>query len=190
MQPEQANDTMMEICRLRRRTRSDLQAFWFPLIVFGALSIGGAAVILASWGLAVALYWAVAGPAGGIATGHYYHQRGRNLGVETPPARYIAVAIAIMVGCFLTGALGGARGSDLTAAVGPSLCISVGYVAFAYLERSVSVAVIAIALGALACALVIGDMMPNRIAAILALVYGVTFLLTGLLFRAAAKGRE
>jgi hypothetical protein len=190
MQPDQANDTLMEIGRLRGRTRSDLQALWFPLIVFGVLSIGGAAVILVSWGWGIALYWAVAGPAGGIATGRFYHQRGRDLGVEAPPAPYVGVAIAIMVGCFLTGMLGGMLGSALTAAVGPSLAISVGYVAFAYLERRASVAVIAIALGALAGGLVASDLTPSRIAAILALTYGVTFLATGLLFRTAAKGRE
>ena len=105
----EAHTLSLELDRLSKRPTALLnQEYWFPFAVFGVLSLIGAAVF-ATWNpddTGSGLYWAVAGPAGGIATSWWFARRGTSLGVR--PKRvwvYPAIAVALFVSASLVGAL-------------------------------------------------------------------------------------
>jgi hypothetical protein len=120
---------------------------------------------------AVALYWAVAGPAGGIATGAYAYRRSLWVGVAPSPLPYFVTAVAILVGASLTGAL--SSGSTRTTA--PYLVVAVGFLVFAWLDRHPVAAVAAVVATG-----------PVHGCAILSATFGLAFASTGL----ALRGRE
>ena len=186
MKPDLAAETLEKIDGVRRQTRADLRAFWFPLVVFGSLTLGSAAVVPAAGGDAVGLYWAIAGPAGGVATGWYYYRHQQRTGVEGPAAPYVATGLAILVGALLAGGLGSASASELAAAVGPTMVVSAGYFVFARLERSVVLAALAAGLGALAVAVGLSGMDGEPATVVLALCSGAASLLIGLFYRLGA----
>lgn len=181
--PDTAGETLREVERLRHRTRTGLGAFWFPLVVFGALSLASAAVVSLDDGEALGVYWAIAGPLGAIATGVYYYRRERTVGVERPAAPYLVTAAGIIVGSFVVAGLASTLGSDAGAAATPSIVVSAGYLAFAWLERSPSLAAIAAALAALAIVLWAGRLGADSVATALALAYGATWVVTGAVYR-------
>ncbi len=59
-----AAETLQRVGDVRRRARSDLLAFWFPLVVFGCITLVSAAVVGFFGGEALAFYWPIAGTAG------------------------------------------------------------------------------------------------------------------------------
>lgn len=132
-------ETLRDIESIRIRTQQQLNHFWFPLMLFGALSIVSAVVGAAYGGPAVGMFWLVAGPLGGAATGLYYHKRESRLGVETNPVPWIATAAGIMVGCFATGFGGGALDMPALSTLGPLLSIAAGYLIFGRLARSMAI---------------------------------------------------
>lgn len=129
---------------------------------------------------AVALYWAVAGPAGGIATGAYAYRRSLWVGVAPSPLPYLVTAVAILVGASLTGAL--SSGSTRTTA--PYLVVAVGFLVFAWLDRHPVAAVAAVV--ALVAAVAVVATGPVHGCAILSATFGLAFASTGL----ALRGRE
>lgn len=186
-----ATDTLLnDVERLRRRTRADLRATWFPLVLFGVLSMASAAVAWRFGPSALGLFWAMAAPVGSVATGVYYSRREHRMGLEAPVAPYVIVAGVIIVGAFVTGGLGGALGATAVSVFGPPLWISAGYLLFARLARSRGLAAVAVALATLTVATGVAKMQPDQAAWILSLAYGAAFLVTGLVFRASATGRR
>jgi hypothetical protein len=175
----QAQDIVDEVERLRNATRSQLAALWWPLFLFGILSLASAAVIAGLGTDALGAYWTVAGPLGGIAVGLYYRNRERALGVESPSLPYILTGLGIFVGAMTAGVAGDALGSDLAAAAGPSLVVSAGYLVFALLERSPLLGAVAVALGVEAAWLWAAGGDPESIALVLASTYGTAFVATG-----------
>jgi hypothetical protein len=188
MASQPADTLLNDIERLRRRTRADLHETWLPLVLFGALSIAGAAVALRFGATSLALFWGVSAPAGSVATAIYYHRREHRVGLQVAAAPYIVAAAAIIVGAFLTGGVGGAVGAATISAFGPPLCISAGYLLFARLARSRGLAAVAVALAVLTVAAAAARMSPDQAAWSLSLIYGVAFLATGLVFRASSSG--
>ncbi len=156
---------------------------WFPLVLFGALFLLSAPVVWLAQGPSVGAYWALAGPAGGVTVGWYYQRRERGLGLEGPWVRYMVTGVGIMVGCFAAVALGKALDSDMFVTVGPCLVVSAGYVVFALLDRSPALGVVAMALAATSLGVAATGWEPRDVGALLALVYGGTFLATGLVYR-------
>jgi hypothetical protein len=178
-----AAETLEQVQEVRRSTRSDLRAFWFPLVVFGAVTIVSAAVVAAAGGEALAVYWPVAGTAGGILTGWYYGRREHQLGIEGSATPYIATAVAIMVGAMLAGVLGSQFGSGLAGAVGPSVVVAAGYFVFARLERSTTLAALAGIMLALAVGVAFSGMDADPATIVLGLTTGSASLLTGVFQR-------
>jgi hypothetical protein len=131
-------EALREIEQLRSRTHRQINHFSFPLMLFGALMVVDAAIGMAFGGLAAGLFWVVAGPGGGAATGIYYHRRESKLGVETNPMPIIATAVAMMVGCFAAGFGGAALDLPVLSTLGPMFCISAGYLMFGRLVDSMS----------------------------------------------------
>lgn len=129
MEQRLAAGTLDQLTDVRRSARTDLQAFWFPLVVFGSLTILSAGVVVAAGVEALSAYWPLAGVAGGALTSWHYHRREQRLGLQGPAAPYIATAGAILVGAMLAGALGSRVGPGLAGAVGPALVVAAGLAA-------------------------------------------------------------
>lgn len=183
MTAEHPHILLHDVERLRQRTRSHLQAIWFPLVVFGGLSMMSAAVAWRFGGPSLGVFWLAAAPAGSVVTAVFYRRREHRIGLEAPPAPYVVAAIGIILGAFLTGGLGGALGAAAVSAIGPPLCVSAGYLVFARLARSRGLAVVAGVLAVLTLTLAAAHVKPDRAAWVLALTYGTVFGLTGLVYR-------
>ena len=180
----EARDLLDEIERRRRRTRADLGGLWFPLVLFGGITLVSAVV---AWGFGperLGLFWLVTGPAAAVVTSMYYWRHELRVGVESHATPYVMTGAGILAGCFFLGWLGDALGAHTLSSVGPALVVSAGYVVFARLQRAVGLAVVALGLAVVAAALPATGVEPGRAAVILALAYGSVFVATGLAYRA------
>jgi hypothetical protein len=131
---------LQEVGALRRRTRADRHAYWFPLVLFGVLTVAalplyverlrcdssglcfsgggpGQRALFAMGGLVLGMdalvgwYWLVALLVGGLATVWWYRWRAGRRGVQG------RVGVALLVGLVTLGALlGGTMGWLLPAA--------------------------------------------------------------------------
>ncbi len=173
-------ETLERVQDVRKSARSNLQAFWFPLVMFGSLTILSAALVVVAGGEALGVYWPVAGIGGGALTGWHYGRREHMLGLKGPAAPYIATALAIVVGATLAGVLGSQKGSGLAGAVAPSMVVAAGYFVFARLERSTVMAGLAAVMVALAAGVAFSGMDAEPATVVLALSTGTASLLTGL----------
>ena len=180
---EEARELMEEIERRRRQTRADPGGFWFPLVLFGVITLLSAVVAWRFGPERLGLFWIVAGPAGGIVTGIHYCRHQLQVGVEGNGAPYVITGVGILVGASSLGWLGDALGEHMVSVVGPCLVVSAGYAVFSRLERSIGLAVVAVVLAVLAGAVAITGVEPDRAAVILALASGAVFLATGLAYR-------
>lgn len=113
---------------IRRTTRRDVQSFWFPLTLFGALSL----VSLPLAGIGSAIFWALAAPAAMVAIGAYYGRRERQLGVSGPARPYVVVSLAMVAGAFVISGLA----PDRWKGVAWAFPIAAGYLAFGLIDRS------------------------------------------------------
>jgi hypothetical protein len=138
--PQDAADVLDHVESLQRQTRSLLHAFWFPLVVFGALTLASAVVQWVWAGPAVGIYWAVAGLLGGAAVGLHYRSRELRLGLSTPATPYVLTAAGMMAGAFL---LPGITSGDLQQVVS-TFAVAAGYLVFAWLDRSRTLAGLAV----------------------------------------------
>ena len=135
---EDISGTLHELERVRRATRVDLQGFWFPLVLFGGLVLVSVPLVRTD-DSAPAVFWAIAGPAGGAAVGWYYHRHELRVGVVRSGAPYVLVTAGLMAGAFLLPALTAGRLQEVASA----FAVAAGYFAFAALERSWVVAAVA-----------------------------------------------
>lgn len=142
-----------------------------------------ASVVALAGGEALAVYWPIVGTADGVLTGWHYHRHQRRTGVEGPAAPYIVIAASVLVGATLVGWMGSGADSQLAAAVGPALVVAAGYLAFAWLERSPTLAALASVLAALALVLAFSGIDGEPATVILALATGVASVGIGLACR-------
>lgn len=180
--PEDPATTLRELDEVRRRTRAAVHPAWFPLVLFGLLGLVSAPFCAVADGLGVGLFWLVAGPAGGIATSLHYRKRALSLGAGVNGGPYWAVAAGIFVGAWVTGA----SGSERVETAGPMLAVALGYLAFAYLERSRPVAVVAGGLALTAVAVGLTGVAHGCL--VLSLTFGLSFTITGLVLRRHDRG--
>ncbi len=178
--PQDAIDVLRQVEAVERRTRSLMQAFWFPLVVFGALTLASAPVQWATSGAAIAVFWALAGPLGGAAVGWYYRSRELRVGLTVSPTPYIITAVGILAGTF---ALPMFTTGDLQEVVSV-FAVAAGYLVFAVLDRSRVLAGLAAFIAAVpVLVLQSGTDEPG---AITAAVIGAVVLATGLVSRRQA----
>ncbi len=169
--------TLDHVRQLQGRTRHDLGSFWFPLVVFGLLTLASVPFARAEGGVAIAIFWAVAGPAGGAGIGWYYHSREQRLGVSRSGAPFVVTGLALLVAAFLlpvvtTGAL-----QEVVSA----FAVGSAYLIFAWLNRSWLLALLGGLVAAIpAAALASGMAHPGPL---VAATTGVAILLTGLVAR-------
>jgi hypothetical protein len=178
--PEEAAGVLRQVESLQRQTRVLLRAFWFPLVVFGAITLASTPVQWLWAGGAVGIYWALAGPLGGVGVGWYYRSRALRLGLSQPVLPYVVTAIGILLGAFILPAF---AAGDLQQVIS-LFAVAAGYLAFAWLDRSPTLAGLAVVMAAVpALVLMSGVDHPGAIAAGLT---GLALLVTGLVSRPAA----
>ncbi len=119
-------------------TRSRLTLFWFPMAAFGTVTLGAALLAVVgdpSW---LGVYWMVIGPVAGFATARHYRQSELEMGLVRPTWPYLLSAAVLAAGAFVM---------PLLVSPDPAWAISAwtgfGYSLFAWLERSVTVALVA-----------------------------------------------
>jgi hypothetical protein len=171
---EELTTTLTELERVRRHTRAAVHPAWFPLVVFGMIGLASIPFSRIGNGAGSALFWLVAGPAGGVATSRYYTKRAMTVGAGVGGRAYCALGVALFVGAWVAGAV-------TESAAGPMLVVAVGYLGFARLERSWPTAVVAAFLGVAAVVVAVTD--PEHGGIILALAFGLAFTITGLVLR-------
>jgi hypothetical protein len=175
--PQDAANLLRHVDSVRSQTRSLLRAFWFPLVVFGAITLASAVVQLVSSGPAVGLFWAVAGPVGGVAVGRYYRSRQLRLGLTRPARPYILTAIGIFVAAF---ALPMVTHGDLQEVVS-TFAVAAGYLAFAWLERTGWLVLLALLMAAIPLTVLAAGV--EHPGAVTAAVTGAALVATGVISR-------
>ncbi len=121
MERPEAAEMLYTAGRAHRRARRARQAFWFPLVLFGTItlastplyranaapgwhviarplgpaSLSAGAYLLANPAL-VSLFWLIALPLGYVATVAYYRHRARRQGIASPVRAYVLVGLALL----------------------------------------------------------------------------------------------
>jgi hypothetical protein len=174
MERANAEQLIGEVEKQRGRARKALSVFWFPLVVFGGIALFGALVTATAAPPVIFALWIVAWPAGMVVTAIYYGQRVHRIGLSVPALPFILIGLCLGVSAFLLGWLG--RDTRLGYA-GPLFVIGAGYLAFAWLQRSMLE-------GALALALVVGAVFfsvaqPPHAGSLSLAFFGLASLLVG-----------
>jgi hypothetical protein len=179
-----ASQLLDEVAEVRRRTRSHLQSFWFPMTLFGALTLLSGPFTLIADGAGVAWFWCVAGPLGGAMIGIYYRNRERRLGVASPALPYVVTAVAMMAGAFILPAVvtGPAQ------AVVSTYSIAIGYVVFGALERSRMLAAVGVLLAVVPTVVIATDTTDPGL--VVALLTGAVMLASGMIRRQVERVAE
>jgi hypothetical protein len=179
--PEEATGTLTSIRSTRRRTRADLRSYWYPLVVFGVLTLLSSPFFELWDGAGAGLFWLVAAPAGIALVMRHYRHRELTVGLASAPRPYVVTAACLVAACFALGFGGGIAGEQDVASFGPPLAVSAAYLVYAWLERAALLALLAFALAGLTIALALGDV--QRANQIVAAADGASFVLVGLLAR-------
>ncbi len=166
----------------RANTCALLHTVWFPLVFWGATTLlSGLAVAL--WDeKALEIFWPIAGTLGFIVMAVYFARRENQIGIKGAAWPYIVLALSLMVGAGLASSFG----SQYSKEIGSWLVVSVAYLGFAYLARNWWLASLAVVLGLLA---IIGGATVDHSYVPLALAYGLSFVVAGLVARKAEKNR-
>jgi hypothetical protein len=186
MRTEELMQTLREVEGARRRTRSDLRALWFPLLLFGGLILVSAPVSLADdpWS---AIYWAMVSPVGVAVTAAFYRRRGAQAGLVGAGWGYLATAVLLLLAAPLAAGVLSELVSGRAGVVAPWIAVSLAYLVFAWLERSVVIAVVTACLGALALLFASNGVSAGTAAPLLALAYGLSFVALGVAYRSQVR---
>ena len=185
--PEEAARTLTSIRSTRERTRADRRSYWYPLVVFGVLTLLSTPFFELWHGAGAGAVWLVAAPAGIAVVARHYRRRELSVGLASAPRPYLVTAACLVAACFALGFGGGIAGEPDVANCGPPLAVAVAYVVYAWLERTALLALLACALAGLTIALALGDV--GRANQIVAAADGASFVLVGLLARTRSPRR-
>lgn len=175
----QADETLAELAGIRRRTRRAVGTLWFPLVLFGSLTLLEIPFELAVGPPVIAFFWLVAGPVGSVLVGRHLRRQGRLRGMTGRPRAGALVGAGICVGCFLLGLVGGWQGGERGALAGAVLWVTVGYLVLARLTERPALGAAMVAVAAVVLAL--GSMsVPVWV---MALAFGTGQLAAGAAFR-------
>jgi hypothetical protein len=153
---------------------------WFPLLLFGGLSLLSIPVVLGygvGWN---GLYWGVAGPVGGVLTALFYALSGRWIGLEVPGRPYVVATCVIVAGAVTAGVVGGIAGRPVVSVAGPPLAVCAGLLLIARLARSASLAWLAGIVAVIDVGLLVAGAGAKPSAVLLALAYGLPAVIFGL----------
>jgi hypothetical protein len=101
MERTEAQALVRDAERLRRRARGDRHASSVPLLVFGALTVLSAPLLLprpSPWG---DLFWLLAGPAGFLVTGWWYRRQQTRSGVGEGRGSWTVAGVSMLLALVL-----------------------------------------------------------------------------------------
>jgi hypothetical protein len=156
-----------EVRAIRRKARLTRHAYWFPLVLFGLLTLASIPFYVQSTGpgltatsnplvrflgnlggfggpavsSAVAYYWVAAILLGVAATAVWYRWRGDRVGLRTPARGYLIAGVVLLALGMLIPVL---PGDLVIRGTFPFVLIALGLCVLAWAERSVALMVIAI----------------------------------------------
>lgn len=162
----QARAWVEQVRSLRRRARLARRGSWFPLVLFGLVTLGSTPLYLPpgaqpgpgtssqqigvvhtlGWfpgGLLtgsptnLAIFWLVAGPLAYLATAAFYWVMARRRGVATSPWSYVATGLGLFALLVVTTTVGVFPFGDLVIrGLTPLLAVAIGLFVLARAERS------------------------------------------------------
>ncbi|MGH9164231.1 MAG: hypothetical protein ACRDZW_01805 [Acidimicrobiales bacterium] len=179
--PADAAETLREIGALRRRTQLDVRSYWFPLVVFGGLTLCSAPLGLVGDGTAMGIFWAFAAPAGTVAVSRYYRQRELHVGVSKVAWPYIATAVTMTVLAFVLPAVTTGHLQQVVS----SFAIAGGYVVFGAIDRRIGIAALGALIAAVAAAALARGV--DHPGALTAVGTGTAIVVSGLAARRAER---
>jgi hypothetical protein len=174
MDRTEAKQLVGDVEKQRGRARKALGVFWFPLVVFGGIALFGALVTATAAPPAIFAVWIVAWPVGMVATAIYYSQRAHRIGLSAPPLPFIVTGLCLGLGAGLLGFLGH---ETRLGYAGPLFVIGAGYLAFAWLQRSLLEGALALAL--VLAAVFFSVVQPPHAASLSLAFFGLASLLVG-----------
>lgn len=183
--PDEAVQALDRVYSARAATRGRLRSYSYPLIVFGALTMLSTPFFSIWEGAGVALFWLVAAPAGALVVARQQFAREITIGAGRAPRPYAVTATALVLACFGLGMIGGVTDQVDVSRFGPPLAISIAYLVFSRLERSVTLAALATAAAALTIVLAVTDI--DHAVQILTLTYGASFLILGVITHSSSQ---
>lgn len=160
MSEESPAELLKEMAALRRRTRADRHGYWFPLVLFGVLTVAAAPLYVArrvpgpvydGEGILVpgpvyefqastgriGRYWLAALIIGGLLTVWWYRRRGRRIGPQSAGAVAVVTAAVAVAAVAVLGFTPIAWiGWPLDRGYGATLIIAAGLIALARVDRS------------------------------------------------------
>ncbi len=174
-------ETLRHIQQLQERTRHDLSSYWFPLVLFGVLTLVSVPFAIPDGGGAIAIFWAIAGPGGGAAIGWYYHSCEQRLGVSRSGAPFVIAGGALILAAFVLPAVT----TDALQEVVSAFAVGAFYLVFAWLDRNPALVVLGVVVAAIpAGALLAGVARPGPW---VAATTGAAILATGLVAHRAEQ---
>ena len=179
-----ARQALAQVDELRRRTRSALASAWYPLVVFGLITVLSAGVPLVAHEALVGAYWLVVGGAGSALVARHYRRREDEIGLAEPWVPYALVGVAIFVACLGLGFFGS---GDVRVA-GPPLAVAAGYLVLATLDRCLSLGLLAVGMAVVVLAVLAVD--PGHPYSVQSLVIGAGTVGVGLALRRAEQAER
>lgn len=170
--------------RLQDRTRHDLDSFWFPLVLFGLLTLASVPFAVAESGEPIAIFWTAAGPAGGAAIGWYYHRREPRIGASRSGLPFMLVGGGLIVAAFVLPAVTTGALQEVVSA----FAVGAAYLVFARLTRSPQLAALGLVVATIAALALMSDL--DRPGALVAATTGAAILATGLIARLGEQREE
>jgi hypothetical protein len=151
MPAESAESLVRELDELRQATRASALSWWFPMVVFGLVAIGGG--LLAATADAIKLAWWVTAPIAAmlLIAGHY-RRHSASVGAVAKHRRYWYLWLPCSAAAFAAPLLA----PEAARAAAPWMVIAIGYLAAAGLGRSLRMATLGGLLGAASLALAAG----------------------------------
>lgn len=183
--PDEAVQALDRVYSARAATRGQLRSYSYPLIVFGALTMLSTPFFSIWEGAGVAAFWLVAAPAGALVVARQQRAREITIGAGRASRSYAVTATALVLACFGLGMIGSVTDQVDVSRFGPPLAISIAYLVFSRLERSVALAALASVAAALTIVLAVTDV--EHAVQILTLTYGASFLTLGVITRSNSQ---
>jgi hypothetical protein len=174
---DEAVETLVELELVRARVHGDLAGLasvWFPLVVFGGLTLASAGAAASGGGAALGVFWVVASPLGLVLVWRHYARRSRRIGIAAPGGHAMfALGAALAVGTFAAGAL--------FPPTGPAYTLAAGYLVMGRVARSRTMTLLGAATAAVTLALELGGV--ARLDIVLPALLGGALLLAGMASR-------
>jgi hypothetical protein len=175
---DDATATLAEIDEIRARARSCLRSLWYPLVLFGAASLGAAGIagITSRW---ISVYWLAAMAVCFVAVSRYYAARARRIGAHADVGqRYHRFWLWFLPALLIAGSVAGTAGGTPAALAAEAAVVGASYLAIARWEHSPLMAALGLVVIAIGVALAAAD--PRHLVALANVAIGAVLVVGGL----------